>query len=129
MVSTNAFAGALCALADCLEAEYRALLAEDIGQLQAALGRKQQLLMELAARPAAVGAAPGSRGQATALSRRALARMREMNRRNAQVLAPRAAALGARLRFLQAAVGRDSVYAADGSLMSGVFRAAHPQSV
>jgi hypothetical protein len=128
MASTDAAAGEFAALIDCLEAEYRALLAEDIGQLHAALARKQQLLMHLAEVPAGLGLPYGNLGPAAAPFKRALAHVHEMNRRNAQVLAPRSAAIRARLRFLQAAVGHDPVYSADGSLTSGVFRAAHPHS-
>jgi len=121
-------AGELAALIDCLEAEYRALLAEDIGQLHATLARKQQLLTHLAQVPASLGLPQGNLGPALAPFKRALARVYELNWRNAQVLAPRLAATRARLRFLQAAVGHDPMYAADGSLASGVFRAAQPHS-
>lgn len=128
MASTDAAASELSLLIDCLEAEYRALLAEDAGQLQAVLARKKQLLTDLAARPAARGALQDNNGQATKLLKQTLTRLREMNRRNALVLAPRSAVIRARLRFLQSAAGRDPVYAADGSLTSGVFRATYPQS-
>jgi len=128
MVSTDAGAGALSALIECLEAEYRALLAEDIGHLHAVLVRKQQLLANLAAQLTAADAPHENGRRATAPFRRTLTRVREMNRRNALVLAPRLAVIRARLGFLQAAAGRDPMYAADGSLTSGVFRAAYPQS-
>ena len=129
MTTKHAAVGEFSALIDCLEAEYRALLAEDIGQLHAVLARKQQLLADLATRPAATGAPYGNGGEFAAPLKRTVAHLRELNRRNALVLAPRSALIRARLRFLQAAVGRDSVYAADGSLTSGSFRAAYPQSV
>lgn len=128
MASTNIFASELVALIDCLESEYRALLAQDIGQLSAVLAHKRQLLARLAAQPAASGTPHGNDRQASVHVRRALTRLREMNRRNALVLGPRSAVIGARLRFLQAAIGRNPVYAADGSLAPGVFRAAYPHS-
>jgi flagellar biosynthesis/type III secretory pathway chaperone len=128
MASTQPAAGELAALVECLEDEYRALLAEDIGQLHAVLTRKQQLLTLLAGVPADLGLAYGNLRQEAAPFPRALARLHEMNRRNAQVLAPRLAGIRTRLRFLQAAVGHDSVYSADGSLTTGAFRAAFPRS-
>ncbi len=128
MASPDAAASELSSLIDCLQAEYHALLAEDAGQLQAVLGRKQQLLTDLAARRAAMGAPLGKGEETTRLLKQALMRLREMNRRNALVLAPRSAVIRARLRFLQAAAGSDPVYASDGSLAPAVFRAAYPQS-
>lgn len=129
MASTDAAADQLGALINCLEAEYRALLTEDIGQLQAVLARKQQLLVDLTAWPTAMHAPHNKSAPAIAAVKQKLTHLRELNRRNAHVLAPRSAVIRARLRFLQAAAGRDPVYAADGSLTpAGVFRAAYPQS-
>jgi len=129
MTSTRAAAsGGLDALVECLEAEYRALLAEDHEQLEAVLARKEQLLSDLAALPAVLGSPQSDRARALAPWKLALARVRELNQRNAIVLAPRAAANRARLRFLQSALGRDTVYAADGSVVSGRLRAAQAQS-
>lgn len=118
MMPKEAAASDLAALVECLEAEYRALLAEDLEQLDAVLARKERLLRDLASRSAAPGAS----------WKQALARVRQMNQRNALVLAPRSAAIRARLRALQSAIGRDGLYAADGSLASGGFRAAYPRS-
>lgn len=102
----------LDALVACLEEEFAALLAEDAARLQSVLARKQQLLESLAANAVAPG---NRRAGATALTR-ALARVQELNRRNAAALAPRQAANRARLRFLQSALGQANVYAADGML-------------
>jgi len=111
-------AGELAALVECLEAEYRALLAEDLEQLDTVLARKERLLRDLAAR----SATPGASWKQT------LPRVRQMNQRNALLLAPRSAAIRARLRALQSAIGRDGLYAADGSLAPGGIRAAYPRS-
>jgi len=128
MALTDASADALSALIECLEAEYRALLAEDIRHLHAVLVRKQQLLAHLAAQPTATYAPPENGQRATTPLRQRLTHACEINRRNALVLAPRLAGIRARLGFLQAAAGREPMYAADGSLTSGVLRAAYPQS-
>jgi flagellar biosynthesis/type III secretory pathway chaperone len=112
-----AAAGPLEALVLCLEDEYGALLDEDYERLDAILARKQLLLARLADLPAAaVGAPQGDRARADALARRALQHVRELNHRNASVLAPRAAGNRARLQFLQSALGRGALYAADGSV-------------
>ena len=118
----------LDALVECLEAEYRALLAEDHEQIEAVLARKERLLSDLAALPAILGSPQSDRARALAPWKQALARVRELNQRNAIVLAPRAAGNRARLRFLQSALGRDSVYAADGSVAAGHLRAVQAQS-
>lgn len=103
----------LGALVDCLEAEYRALLDQDCARLESVLALKERLLGELAAQ-----AAPG-RQPAVLPGRAELARLRKLNARNARTLAPRALANGARLRFLQAALGRaPQLYSADGSMAS-----------
>jgi flagellar biosynthesis/type III secretory pathway chaperone len=102
----------------CLEAEYSALLAEDYDRLDAVLVQKEQLLVRLAA--LAGGARPqGDRARAAAPWKRAFARVRELNQRNALVLAPRAAGNRARLHFLQSALGRGALYAADGLVRPG----------
>ena len=116
-------AGPLEALVRCLEDEYSALLDEDYDRLDAILARKEQLLVRLAALPAAaVGAPQGDRTRAEAAARRSLHHVRELNQRNALVLAPRAAGNRARLQFLQSALGRGALYAADGSVQDS-----HPQ--
>ena len=105
-------AGSLGALLQCLEDEYRALLADDATQLEAVLARKEHLLAQLAADP---GIALGpARGRPDAVATGTLTRARELNQRNALVLAPRAAANRARLRCLQSALGGVALYAADG---------------
>jgi flagellar biosynthesis/type III secretory pathway chaperone len=112
-----ATASPLEALVHCLEAEYSALLAEDYERLGAILARKEQLLARLATLPGAgVGAPQGDRARASAPVRQALSRVRELNQRNAQALAPRAAGNRARLHFLQSALGRGALYGADGSV-------------
>jgi flagellar biosynthesis/type III secretory pathway chaperone len=115
-------AGCLNELVHCLEAEYSALLAEDHERLDAVLAQKEQLLARLASQPGLSPAGPG-RTRALAPWRRALAHVRELNRRNAIALAPRAVGNRARLRFLQTALGRDAVYAADGSVAASQLRA------
>ena len=102
------------ALVACLEEEYAALLAQDAQRLESVLARKHQLLGELAALPGqSPGRASGTRG---APADRGLARVQELNRRNAIALVPRMVANNARLRFLQSALGRAGVYSADGNL-------------
>lgn len=112
-------ANPLEALVQCLQDEYRALLAEDLPQLERVLATKQQLLAELAAATGtmAMGARQGN-GQRPRAPR-ALARLRALNERNALVLAPRSAGNRARLQFLQSALGRAPLYAADGSVRGG----------
>jgi len=107
--------GPLQDLVHCLEAEYRALLAEDLPELERVLQRKQQLLADLAnkASPTSPGSPQGS-GAGAPLTH-AAAQLRALNERNAQVMAPRAAGNRARLQFLQAALGRSALYAQDGS--------------
>jgi flagellar biosynthesis/type III secretory pathway chaperone len=110
--------GGLDALVDCLEAEYQALLDEDCARLEAVLVRKERLLSQLATR-SNPSLAEGHRSAARApmASRQALARLRDLNHRNALLLAPRALANGARLRFLQSALGRGpAVYSAGGAM-------------
>jgi flagellar biosynthesis/type III secretory pathway chaperone len=110
-------AGPLEDLVHCLEAEYSALLTEDYDSLEAILAQKELLLARLASLPAAaVGPAQGDRARAGAPWKQAFARIRDLNRRNALVLAPRAAGNRARLHFLQSALGRGALYAADGSV-------------
>jgi len=110
-------AGTLDALVQCLEDEYSALLDEDFERLEGVLARKQLLLERLAALPsAAVGAPQGDPARAGAKARLSLRRVRKLNERNAQVLAPRAAGNRARLQFLQSALGRGALYGADGSV-------------
>ncbi len=106
----DAITPSINALVDCLEAEYRALLAEDAQLLEAALKSKAALIERLA------GQADTRTAAAALPGRLALERLRQLNQRNAQVLAPRALANRARLRFLQAALGRaPALYSADGS--------------
>jgi flagellar biosynthesis/type III secretory pathway chaperone len=108
-----AAAGDLLALLDCLEAECQALLDQDLDKFESTLLRKRDLLARLSAHAAA--ASGGRRAGALAPSwRRALTRARELNRRNAIVLAPRMLANHARLRFLQSALGGPGLYGADG---------------
>jgi flagellar biosynthesis/type III secretory pathway chaperone len=118
----------LDALVRCLEDEYRALLADDHAGLEAVLAHKEQLLARLATLPElAVGAPQGDRGRAQAPWKKTLLRVRDLNRRNAIALAPRAIGNGARLRFLQAALGRANLYGADGAMaVAGRFGAALP---
>jgi len=106
--------GGLEALVACLEDEYRALLADDHEQLDAVLVRKQQLLSQLASQPG-FGQPQGDPARARS-GLQALERVRQLTHRNAITLAPRLLANGARLRFLQAAMGQASVYTADGSV-------------
>jgi flagellar biosynthesis/type III secretory pathway chaperone len=131
MTSDNpAAASSLEPLVECLEAEYSALLAEDHERLEAVLARKEQLLAQLATLPAvAVGQPQSDRARAQTPWKQAIARVRELNRRNSVVLAPRAAGNSARLRFLQSALGRDALYGADGSVAPGRIRALQPRSV
>ncbi len=128
MTSTDEASGTLAALVQCLEAEYRALLAEDLQELAAVMARKEQLLAQFAAQSLGHGGAQSNPGRELAQCRQALTRVRDLTQRNALVLAPRSAAVRARLRFLQAAVGRATVYAADGSIGSGRLRPSYPQS-
>jgi flagellar biosynthesis/type III secretory pathway chaperone len=107
--------GPLEALVHCLEDEYSALLSEDYERLGAVLAQKEQLLARLAALPAAaIGARQGDRAGAGATA--AFTRLRDLNQRNARALTPRAAGTRARLQFLQSALGRGALYAADGSV-------------
>jgi len=109
--------GPLEALVQCLEAEYAALLAEDFVRLEAVLAQKEQLLARLAALPAAgVGSPQGAPKGTLAPLKKAFTRVRDLNQRNALVLAPRAAANRARLHFLQSALGRGALYQSDGSV-------------
>lgn len=115
-------AATLEALVQCLEEEYLALLAEDAGQLETVLLRKEQLLERLAvAAGSAAGAhetSPGARADADPPWRRRLAQARALNARNARALAPRAASKRARLNFLQAALRPATVYGASGAVAS-----------
>jgi flagellar biosynthesis/type III secretory pathway chaperone len=115
--ATTASNTGINALVDCLEAEYQALLDEDCTRLEAVLAQKERLLAELAAQSnPALGAARDGRPRWPTPGRQALVRLRELNNRNALLLAPRALANGARLRFLQSALGRGpAVYAVDGA--------------
>lgn len=107
----------IVALVECLEQEYEALLAEDHEKLEAVLSRKETVLARLAALPAAALGQPQSdRGRAQAPWKQALERARALNQRNAQALAPRGQRNAARLRFLQSMLGREMMYAANGSL-------------
>lgn len=109
--------GPLEALVQCLEDEYSALLDDDHDRLESVLARKEQLLARLAAQPSAgIGAPQGDRARAGAAARAAMRRLRDLNQRNAQVLAPRAAGNRARLHFLQTALGRGALYGADGAV-------------
>jgi flagellar biosynthesis/type III secretory pathway chaperone len=113
----DAFPGPLDALVQCLEDEYRALLDEDYQRLEQVLARKQQLLTRLAEQPAGlVGSPQGDRARAGAKARLSLRQLRNLNDRNARVLAPRAAGNRARLQFLQSALGQGALYGADGSV-------------
>jgi len=105
------------AVVQCLEAEYRALLAEDFNELDRVLRQKEALLSELAQLPAmAVGRAQGDHARTAAPWKRAFERVSALNKRNAMVLVPRAAANRARLHFLQSALGRAAGYGADGAV-------------
>jgi flagellar biosynthesis/type III secretory pathway chaperone len=107
--------GPLDDLVHCLEAEYAALLAQDYERLGAVLAQKEQLLSRLATLPAGtIGSPQGNPARAAVRGNAALAQLRKLNQRNAQVLAPRAAGNRARLHFLQSALGRTPLYAADG---------------
>jgi hypothetical protein len=104
-----AAAETLLALLDCLAAEEQALLAEDLPRIESTLARKRELLARFEA------STGGERRAALSPAwRRALARARELNRRSEIVLAPRLLANHARLRFLQAALGGQGMYGADG---------------
>jgi len=107
--------GPLEELVQCLQDEYQALLDEDLPRLERALAAKQDLLAALAN---ASGNPPGGARRPALSARLALARLRALNERNAMVLAPRSAANRARLQFLQAALGRNPLYAADGTVAS-----------
>jgi flagellar biosynthesis/type III secretory pathway chaperone len=114
----SAHDGGLDALVDCLEAEYQALLDEDCARLEAVLVQKELLLSQLAARSnPPPGDGRSGRMRPAMPGRQALARLRDLNNRNALLLAPRALANGARLRFLQSALGRGpAVYSAGGAM-------------
>lgn len=113
--AAEATSSPLAALVQCLEDEYSALLEGDFDRLERVLARKEQLLARLAAQPsAAIGTPQGDRARAGAAARLAMRRLRDLNQRNAQALAPRAAGNRARLQFLQSALGRGALYGADG---------------
>jgi flagellar biosynthesis/type III secretory pathway chaperone len=117
------------ALVHCLEAEYSALLAEDYDRLGTILAQKERLLARLASLPGgAVGSPQGDRARARSPWKQAFARVRDLNQRNALVLAPRAAGNRARLQFLQSALGRGALYAADGSVDASLPAAAGGRS-
>jgi len=123
-------AGNLEAVAQCLEDEYQALLAEDHARLELVLQQKERLLADLAQTPGlGLGAAQGARAAGNAPWRRAIERVRALNNRNALALVPRAASNRARLHFLQSALGRAAVYAADGSVAPMHVRAAYGPGV
>jgi flagellar biosynthesis/type III secretory pathway chaperone len=110
-------AGHLDDLVQCLEAEYAALLAEDYERLESVLAQKEILLARLASlSEATAGSAQGTPVRIAAPWKKAFARVRDLNQRNALVLAPRAAGNRARLHFLQSALGRGALYAPDGSV-------------
>lgn len=114
----------LQALVLCLEAEYRALLADDAERLEAAVAQKERLLALLVQLPpAALGQPQGDGLRRRAQSHPAIARLRELNGRNALALAPRAARNRARLQFLQSALGRPLLYGADGAVRAPAW---HP---
>jgi flagellar biosynthesis/type III secretory pathway chaperone len=110
-MATNdpAAAANLLALLDCLAAEERALLAEDLSQIESTLERKRELLARVAEslRGKDLHALP-------AAWRKALARAQALNKRNAITLGPRLLFNNAKLRFLQAALGSEGMYAANG---------------
>jgi flagellar biosynthesis/type III secretory pathway chaperone len=117
----------LLALLDCLEAEYRALLAQDLAQIESTLARKEQLLERLASHPDLASRQKPGGGMALAPAwTRALSRARELNRRNAIVLGPRMLANGARLRCLHSALGGLGLYGADGLAASAGHLAVAP---
>jgi flagellar biosynthesis/type III secretory pathway chaperone len=121
--------GPLDDLVQCLEAEYAALLAEDYDRLDAVLAQKEILLTRLASLPeAAVGSAQGKPVRIAPPWKKAFARVRELNQRNALVLAPRAAGNRARLHFLQSALGRGALYAPDGSVHTALASGANGRS-
>jgi len=107
--------GPLHELVQCLQDEYQALLDEDLPRLERALAAKQDLLAALAG---AMGNPAAGARRAALSTRLALARVRALNERNALVLAPRSAGNRARLQFLQAALGRNPLYGADGTVHS-----------
>jgi flagellar biosynthesis/type III secretory pathway chaperone len=120
----------LDALAECLEAEYEALLAEDHRQLEAVLARKEQLLARLSSSPGlGLGHRQNPAAGVPAAWKRLMERVRALNQRNATVLAPRAAVNRARLSFLQSALGGVALYAADGMTASGRINAGTSRSV
>jgi flagellar biosynthesis/type III secretory pathway chaperone len=105
----------LLELIECLEEEYEALLAEDLARLEVVLARKKHVLTELAADSGlALGKPQGERTAPPAAWARAVTRARDLTRRNAIVLAPRAGFNAARLRFLQSALGTLALYGSDG---------------
>jgi flagellar biosynthesis/type III secretory pathway chaperone len=120
----------LAALAACLDEELAALLVGDSSALAVASQRKGELLSRLCESPdlaGGQGAKPGARkGPA---STRAIRLLRRMNARNAVALAGPMQFNAARLRFLQSAMGRANLYAADGSIgQPKGFAAAYVQS-
>jgi flagellar biosynthesis/type III secretory pathway chaperone len=110
----------LLALLDCLQSEYAALLAQDLPLIESALVRKERLLARLAshAERAVARKCSGAGGLPPAWGP-ALLRARSLNERNALVLRPRKLANGARLRFLQSALGGLALYGADGLATHG----------
>ncbi len=105
--------GILAALAACLDEELSALLASDASALAAVSQRKGELLSRLCESPELVGGHGARTGSASARALRLLCRM---NARNALALAGPMQFNAARLRFLQSAMGRANLYAADGSI-------------
>ncbi len=124
-----AAAESLLELLDCLQAEYQALLDQDAVRIESALARKKQLLARLASHSdQIVSQEPGGRRELPPAWTQALARARELNRRNAIVLSPRVLFNRARLRCLQGALGGFGLYGADGLATAGRLAAAPPRS-
>jgi flagellar biosynthesis/type III secretory pathway chaperone len=119
----------LLALLDCLEAEYRALLAEDLQQIESVIAQKERLLARLASHPdLARNQSAGARLDVPPVWKRALSRARALNQRNAIALGPRLLANGVRLRFLQTALGGLALYGADGLAASNPLAAVPSRS-
>ena len=100
-------------LKSCLDDELHALLADDLSALASTLQRKGALMSRLCELSDAHFQGGDKKNSAWP---HAIGRLRRLNTRNALALAGPMQFKGARLRFLQAAMGRATLYGADGSM-------------